>query len=70
MKKPGMSGRSPFTPTKGPERSQIYEGNFGGSLVQNKSSFSMSLGRRAAFEVWTWKRATIWWARKWSRKRG
>ncbi len=46
-----MSGRSPFTPTKGPERTESFEGNFGGALVQNKSSFSVSIGRRSSFDT-------------------
>ena len=46
-----MSGRSPFTPTKGPERIQNYEANVSGSLVRNKSSFSLSIDRRHAFDT-------------------
>lgn len=46
-----MSSRSPFTLSKGPERSQNYEGNFGGTLVKNKSSFSISVERRRAFDT-------------------
>ena len=46
-----MSGRSPFTPTKGPERTENFEGNFGGAIVRNKSSFSVSVGRRSSFDT-------------------
>ncbi len=46
-----MSGRSPFTPTKGPERVQNYTGNLGGTLVKNKSSFSLNAGRRRSFDT-------------------
>ena len=46
-----MSGRSPFTPMKGPERTQSYDGNVGGSLVRDKSSFSVSVGRRTSFDT-------------------
>ncbi|PYR54172.1 MAG: hypothetical protein DMF91_27260, partial [Acidobacteria bacterium] len=46
-----MSARSPFTQTRGPERTQNVEGNIGGSLIKNKSSFSISVGRRSAFDT-------------------
>ena len=45
-----MSGRSPFTPIKGPERTQNFEGNLGGSLVKDKSSFSVSVGSRKSYD--------------------
>lgn len=35
-----LSGRSPFTPTKGPERIQDYGLNLGGPLIAQKSSFN------------------------------
>jgi hypothetical protein len=35
-----LSGRSPFTPTKGPENTQDYGFNIGGPLVAQKSSFN------------------------------
>ncbi len=38
-----FSGRSPFTPTKGPEQTENYGFNFGGSIVPQKNSFSVSL---------------------------
>jgi hypothetical protein len=34
-----LSGRSPFVPVKGPEQNVNYGIGFGGTLVQNKSSF-------------------------------
>ena len=46
-----MSGRSPFTPTKGPERTQTYDGNVGGTIVKNKSSFSLAAGSRQSFDT-------------------
>jgi hypothetical protein len=46
-----LNARSPFTPTKGAERSQSYEGNIGGTLVRNKSSFSLSVESRSAFDT-------------------
>jgi Carboxypeptidase regulatory-like domain/TonB dependent receptor-like, beta-barrel len=46
-----MSGRSPFTLVKGPERTENFEGNVGGSLIKNKSSFSISVGRRSSFDT-------------------
>ena len=46
-----MSARSPFTPTRGPERTERYEGNIGGTLIKNKSSFSLSVGSRNAFDT-------------------
>jgi carboxypeptidase family protein len=46
-----MSGRSPFTPTKGPERTQTYDGNIGGTIVKNKSSFSLAAGSRQSFDT-------------------
>ena len=46
-----LNARNPFTPTKGAERSQSYEGNIGGTLVKNKSSFSLSVEGRNAFDT-------------------
>ena len=46
-----LSGRSPFTPTKGPERTQNYGFNFGGSIVPQKSSFSVSVEGMTAYET-------------------
>ena len=46
-----MSAKSPFTPTKGPERTQNYEGRIGGTFAKNKSSFSISGGARKSFDT-------------------
>jgi hypothetical protein len=46
-----MSGRSPFIPTKGPERIQDYQTNIGGTLVRNKVGYSLSIGGVSAFET-------------------
>jgi hypothetical protein len=46
-----MSGRSPFTPTKGPEQIKNFGLNFGGSLIKEKSSFSLSINGMRSFET-------------------
>ena len=46
-----MSGRSPFTATKGPERSGNYGANVGGPLLKNKSSFSFSVNGSNGFDT-------------------
>jgi len=46
-----MSGRSPFIPVKGPERTQNYQGNLGGTLVDQKLSFSVSGGITRSFDT-------------------
>jgi hypothetical protein len=46
-----LSGRSPFTPNKGPERTENYGFNFGGSIVPQKSSFSVSANGMNAYET-------------------
>jgi hypothetical protein len=46
-----MSGRSPFTPTKGPERTESYQGNVGGTLLRDKASFSLSAGSTKSFDT-------------------
>jgi hypothetical protein len=46
-----LSGQSPFTPTKGPERTQNYGFNFGGSIVPQKSSFSVSVEGMTSYET-------------------
>jgi hypothetical protein len=38
-----LSGRSPFTITKGPEEIQNYQLAFGGSLLKDRSSFSINV---------------------------
>jgi hypothetical protein len=37
-----MTGRSQYTPTRGPEQFRDFGGNLGGTLVQGKTSFSLS----------------------------
>ena len=44
-----MSARSPLTTTKGPERMQNYGGFVGGSLLKNRSSFSLSVNGGTSF---------------------
>ena len=46
-----LSSRSPLTTTKGPERMQNYQGFFGGSLLKQKSSFSLSVNGSTAFDT-------------------
>ena len=46
-----MSGRSPFTVTKGPERSQNYGANIGGPILKNRSSFSIGVNGMTAFDT-------------------
>ncbi len=46
-----LSGRSPFTPTKGPEQTRNFGGNFGGSLIPQKSSFSVSVNGGTFYET-------------------
>jgi hypothetical protein len=43
MRDGSMSGRSQFTPTRGPEQFRDFGGNIGGTLIQGKTSFSASL---------------------------
>ena len=46
-----MSARSPFVSQKGPERQESVEGNIGGTLIKGKSSFSLSVDGRNAFDT-------------------
>jgi hypothetical protein len=46
-----MTGRSPFVDKKGPERSQNYNMNLSGALVQGKTSFSLNLGGNTSFDT-------------------
>src|SRR5207302_5772254 len=46
-----LSGRSPFTPVKGPERTQQYGTSFSGSLIKDKASFNLSLNGSSSFET-------------------
>jgi hypothetical protein len=44
-----MTGRSQFTPTRGPEQFRDFGGNVGGTLIQNKTSFSASLNGQSSY---------------------
>ncbi|MBI3264823.1 MAG: TonB-dependent receptor [Acidobacteria bacterium] len=46
-----MSGRSPFTPTKGPEQTRDFGTNIGGSLISQKSSFNIGISGTSAYET-------------------
>ena len=46
-----LSGRSPFTPVKGPERTENFGMNFGGSIVPQKSSFSVSVEGMTSYDT-------------------
>ena len=46
-----MSGSNPFTPKKGPERMQTGMVNISGSLLKERSSFSLSVNRTASFDT-------------------
>ena len=39
----GMNAKSPFTPTKAPSQNRNINGNVGGTIVRNKSDFSVSM---------------------------
>jgi carboxypeptidase family protein len=44
-----LSGRSPFTTTKGPEEVQNYQLAVGGSLLKNRSSYSITMSGQHSF---------------------
>ena len=44
-----MTGRSQFTPTRGPEQFRDFGGNIGGTLVQGKTSFSAALNGQSNY---------------------
>jgi hypothetical protein len=46
-----VSGRSPFTEVKGPERMQSFGSNFSGTLVKDRASFNLSLNGSTSFET-------------------
>jgi hypothetical protein len=46
-----LNARNPLTAVKGPERSQNYGINVGGSLIKNKSSFSLSVNGSDSFRT-------------------
>jgi hypothetical protein len=47
----GISGRSPFTEVKGPERMQQFGTNFSGTLVKNRASFNISLNGSTSYDT-------------------
>jgi len=47
----GLSGRSPFVPVKGPEQNVNYGFGFGGTLVENKSSFFINAFGISAYDT-------------------
>lgn len=46
-----MTGSHPLLGRKGPERSQDYFFNLGGSLVQERTSFSVTVGQSSGFDT-------------------
>jgi len=44
-----MTGRSQYTPTRGPEQFRDFGGNLGGTLVQGRTSFSMSVNGQNSY---------------------
>ena len=46
-----LSGRSPFTPTKGPENIKNFGFNLGGSLIRNRSSFSLGVNGMRSYDT-------------------
>jgi hypothetical protein len=46
-----LNGRSPFTPTKGPEQVQAYNMNFGGPIRTERSSFSIQANGMASYDT-------------------
>jgi hypothetical protein len=47
----GFSGRSPFTPTKGPERLQNFGTNFAGTIIKDRSSFNVSINGTTSYDT-------------------
>ena len=46
-----LSGRNQLATAKGPERTQNYNGGFGGSLIKQKASFSINISSATQFET-------------------
>lgn len=46
-----FSGDNPFVEVKAPERTQNFDANLGGTIVPNKSSFSLFAGGRKQFDT-------------------
>src|SRR5262245_21399687 len=47
----GLSGRSPFVPTRGPEQNINYGFGLGGTLIPNKSSFNINVFGTNAYDT-------------------
>jgi hypothetical protein len=46
-----FEGRNPLIPKKGPAQSRSFGGSLGGSLLKEKSSFSISVNRSSSYET-------------------
>ena len=46
-----ISGRSPFTEVKGPERQQQFGTQFAGTLIKDRASFNLSLNGSSSFDT-------------------
>ena len=46
-----LNGSNPFVDVKAPERTQNFDANLGGTIVPNKSSFSLFMGGRKQFDT-------------------
>ena len=46
-----FSGKNPFVDVKAPEFTQNFDGNLGGTIVPNKSSFSLFFGGRRQYDT-------------------
>ncbi len=46
-----LNGRNPFVDVKAPERTQNYDGNLGGTIIPEKSSFSVFFGGRRQWDT-------------------
>jgi hypothetical protein len=46
-----LSGRSPFTPTKGPENIKNFGFNLGGTVIKNRSSFSLGVNGMRSYDT-------------------
>ena len=46
-----LNGSNPFVEVKAPERTQNFDANFGGTIVPNKSSFSLFMGGRKQYDT-------------------
>src|SRR5688500_5160073 len=51
MRGDGLSGRSPFTPVRGPEQFRTLFFGINGTLIPNKSSFSVFFNGTDSFET-------------------